>query len=578
MSTQPGKDTIYIDVDDEITAVIDKVRGSGQKIVALVLPKRATVFQSIVNMKLLKRSADEAKKHLVLITSEASLMPLAGAVGVHVAKTLQSKPEIPLAPNMLHANDVEEVEESVNMADGDLDTSKPVGEHLRNAPPSVASPALQPLPEEDEAIELDNGTPVAAAAAAGGAGKAAKKAGKKDSKLKIPDFNKFRLWMVLGAAGLILLIVLWYVAVAVMPRASVAVKTDSTAVHTNMNLALDTNASGVDLASATLPAQMQQTQKTTTQQAPATGQQNNGQKATGQVTLTAQVCGTIAQPQPVPAGSGVSGGGLTFITQQTTSFSSDSPKIKNGCLVFQANGPTPVAAQAGGAQYNIAPTTFTVAGRSDVSGQSTSAMAGGTDNVIKVVSQADIDGAKQKLTSQDTTSVKAELRQDLQNNGLTPIDATFAPSDPAITTSANVGDQTDNVTVTQKVTYTMMGVKQSDLQTIIANQVKKEIDPTKQKILDYGLGSATYKLQNQQNGQASVNIDDTAVAGSDLNLTAIKSQIAGKKSADVKSIIGGYPGVTNVTVNYSPFWVSSVPKSTSKITVTVEKPPVKNAQ
>src|SRR5687767_6301854 len=115
MSSQAGKDVIYIDIDDEITTIIDKVRSSHDRIVALVLPKRAAVFQSIVNMKLLKRTADDAKKHLVLITSEAGLLPLAGAVGVHVAKSLQSKPEIPDAPHG-HGNDIDEVEESANMA------------------------------------------------------------------------------------------------------------------------------------------------------------------------------------------------------------------------------------------------------------------------------------------------------------------------------------------------------------------------------------------------------------------------------------------------------------------------------
>ena len=60
MSSIPAKDVIYIDVDDEITTIIDKVRSSQSKILALVLPKRATTLQSIVNMKLLKRSADEA--------------------------------------------------------------------------------------------------------------------------------------------------------------------------------------------------------------------------------------------------------------------------------------------------------------------------------------------------------------------------------------------------------------------------------------------------------------------------------------------------------------------------------------
>src|SRR5688572_3825161 len=91
------KDTIYIDIDDEITSIIDKVVSSKHKIVALVLPRRSTVLQSLVNMKLLKRSGDSSGKHLVLVTSEPGLLPLAGSVGLYVAKTPTSKPEIPEA-------------------------------------------------------------------------------------------------------------------------------------------------------------------------------------------------------------------------------------------------------------------------------------------------------------------------------------------------------------------------------------------------------------------------------------------------------------------------------------------------
>ena len=108
-----SKDTIYVDIDDEITALIDKVRASNAKVVALVLPKRAAVLQSIVNMKLLKRTAENEKKNLVLITSEAGLLPLAGAVGLHVAKTLTSKPEIPPPPSI--GGEPETVQEDLSL-------------------------------------------------------------------------------------------------------------------------------------------------------------------------------------------------------------------------------------------------------------------------------------------------------------------------------------------------------------------------------------------------------------------------------------------------------------------------------
>jgi autotransporter adhesin len=110
---------------------------------------------------------------------------------------------------------------------------------------------------------------------------------------------------------------------------------------------------------------------------------------------------------------------------------------------------------------------------------------------------------------------------------------------------------------------------------LIDNAVKDKIDSSKQKIIDYGLSTATFKLQNQNSSNTLVSMTDTAIAGSDLDLADIRKQVAGKKSGDAKEIIGKYPSITNVDIHYSPFWVSSIPKNTSKINITVEKPTVK---
>jgi hypothetical protein len=126
-ANSPTKDVIYIDVDDEITTIIEKVRTSPGKVVAMVLPKRASVFQSVVNMKLLKRSAETAKKNIVLITSEAALMPLAGAVGLHVAKTPQSKPEIPAAATPVN-DDVIDASEDDEGFTADNAGNAPIGD------------------------------------------------------------------------------------------------------------------------------------------------------------------------------------------------------------------------------------------------------------------------------------------------------------------------------------------------------------------------------------------------------------------------------------------------------------------
>ena len=95
MSTTPKKDVIYVDIEDDITSVIEKVKEAKASIVALVPPKRIGVLQSVVNLKLLQRAATSAKKRVVLITNDQALIGLAAGVAMPVAKNLQSRPELP---------------------------------------------------------------------------------------------------------------------------------------------------------------------------------------------------------------------------------------------------------------------------------------------------------------------------------------------------------------------------------------------------------------------------------------------------------------------------------------------------
>lgn len=576
MSSIPAKDVLYIDVDDEITTIIDKVRSSQSKILALVLPKRATTLQSIVNMKLLKRAADDANKHLVLITGEAGLMPLAANVGMYVAKTLQSKPEVPEVPHSL-TEAPDDHEEAISLDDPAAKVVHPTspassmaGSNPINQSLAIGDLAKGSMPPSsiDDTISLDNDKPVSPAGAAvtgtGGAlGKPPK--GKKNKKLNVPNFDKFRMWILIGAASLVGLIILLILCFKVLPHADILVKTDSTAVSASLDVTLNTSATDVNVDAGVVPAQAQTSKKTLTQTANASGQKNNGQKASGSVVMSAGACSGDV-PDSIPAGTGVSAGGLTFVTQTTASF---SPAISGSKCTFQSSDVT-VSAQEQGAKYNIAPTSFSVAGHSDVTAKSSAAMSGGTDDIVKIVQQSDIDSAKQKLESQDANAIKTQLQNQLNNMGLYAIPATFNTGSPTVTTSAKAGDQADNVTVTEVITYTMMGAKQADLKKLIANTVNDKIDTKKQSITDYGLGKATFTTQNPSSGTVAMQV--TAVAGPDLKIATLKQQVAGKKSGDAKSIIKGNPGVTDVTITYSPFWVTSIPGNTGKITLTIDEP------
>lgn len=569
MNSVPAKDVIYIDVDDEITTIIDKVRASSSKIVALVLPKRATMLQSIVNMKLLKKSADNDKKHLVLITAEAGLLPLAAATELFVAKNLQTKPEIPDVQSLTPlSSDVQE--DDTELQDITLDRSQPIGALAGKTPggsPKVGAAGSALTGQSDNEIDMSDEV-YGSSDDDQNANPASTDVPKKDKSRKVPNFNKFRLRLILGGCGLILLIVLYVICFKVLPSAAVVIKTNSQEITTNANLTLSPAATSVNTTSMTLPAQAQKLQKTFTQQAAATGQQNNGQKATGTISMSAGTCSGTA-PADVAAGTGVTSNGLTFITQNSVTF---TPVVDHGKCTWQAAKAVTIVAQNGGAQYNIAASSFVVAGRSDVSAGSSSAMTGGTDNITKIVQQSDIDSAKAKLDGQDNANVKTQLQNQLTSAGLMPVTATFAGAPPTVTTSANAGDAADNVTVTEVTNFTMLGVKQTDLQQAIAASIKDQFDAHKQSILDYGLGSANFGTPTQSGDNTQISLQTAVVVGPDLKTAQIIPEIAGKKTGDVTQIIKSTPGVTDVTVKYSPFWVTAMPTKQSKITVTIDKP------
>ncbi len=581
-----GKDVIYVDVDDEITGIIDKVSNSQSKIVALVLPKRATVFQSIVNMKLLKKRADTAKKQPVLITSETALLPMAGSVGLYVAKTLQSKPEIPsshaaataaaaagAAGIAIHRDG--EDEESENEFDAQEAADKPVGD-LAGESDSVNS--IDDTPEDT--IELDNsdtpskdaGKDVAAVAAAGAAGKSGAKAKKgKNKHLKVPNFNKFRMKLALIILGVILLIVGWIVANNVLPKAEVTVTTDTSNVNSNLTPTLDTTATTVDVDKQIVPAKVVTITKNYTGQASASGKKNNGDKATGSVSLTTQACApNLGTPDDLPAGSGMSANGLTFISSENAKF--HFAGFSGGSCANYNSDNVSVTAENGGTNYNLgAGTTFTVAGRSNISGSGQT--DGGTDQIVTVIQQSDIDSAKKQAEQGvDKNALKSQLQQQLQDQGQYAITDTFVIQKPQVSVSAKAGDQVSTVAYTENATYTMFGAQKSDLDKLIEASVKDQIDTSKQSIQDDGLNNAQVAMPNPgTTTKVQVEMQVTTVIGPHIDENELKKSIAGSKAGEARSVIKGYPGVNDVSVHLSPFWVETVPKNPDKIVIVYKK-------
>ena len=114
-----NKDVIYIEPEDDITDIITKIENSKEKIVALVPPKKAGVFRSVVNIKLIAKVGFTADKTIVLVTTDPSITKLAAATKIPVTKNLQTAPKV---PSLVDDEETETTskEELVEEKDGDV--------------------------------------------------------------------------------------------------------------------------------------------------------------------------------------------------------------------------------------------------------------------------------------------------------------------------------------------------------------------------------------------------------------------------------------------------------------------------
>ncbi len=550
MSDTPEKQTIYIDVEDEITGIIDKLRRSEAKVVALVLPKRASALQSTVNLKLLKRKAEDAKKNIVLITSDPGLLPMAGAVGLHVAKSLQSKPAIPSAPEKAdHAVTVDSDEDS---DEEKLDRHKSIGE-LAAAGAGV-----------DEIIDVDN----VAEAVGKGIKSAKKSASKYAKKLKVPNFDSFRTKLLTGGGALILIITLWVLAAVIFPKAKVVITTDTSSFGVDVTIDARTDIKDVDTAKLIVPATARSLKKTDSAKVATSGKRNDGTKAGGTITAINCTDNTVN----LPAGTVFSNGGLSFTTNVAVGVapSNFTSPASGGACKNDGKADVAVTAANPGAQYNLAAgQPFTSSAGSKISGYNNAAMSGGTDKITQIVSQSDIDSAKQQVLDKLNNDSNTTLTNQFKADNSVALTDTFGAADVQVAPDTAANQPAAEVTVTVNVTYTELGVKQDDIKKIITADVSKHIDAKTQTVQDTGVDNATLQVTDKPSAaEVKARLQSNAVIGPQIDQTALKKQIKGKKKGDTQAIIMSRPGVKDVNISFSPFWVNTIP---SKVDITIKK-------
>ena len=558
-----NKDVIYIDVDDDVTAIIGKIKKAKEKIVAVVPPKRAGTLQSAVNLRLLARMAKADKKQLVLITNNPALVALAANALIPVAKNLQSKPEIAEVA-AISVDDDDDIIDGADLPVGDHAKSIKVKDGTRTAS-AGRSDAIDSIDVEDE-----DGDAVETIAGAGAvAYSAAKKAKSPRGKVKIPNFDTFRKRLFFGIGGGVLLAALLVWMFVFAPAATVIVTAATTPAPVSATIKLGGTAA-TDFKSGTVKSISQSEKKDETIEFDATGTGKVGEKATG--TVVFKNCESD-QTITVPAGTAVSNGGKNYITQAAATVPGASGF--STCSSAGTSGPVDVVAQEVGPDYNTQNnTTFAVSGRAGTSGAfyfraiSTTAVDGGSSRDVKIVSAEDIERAKGQLIGKSTDAEKKALAGKF-NNGEKVIDSSFtvdraeAVSVPAAAAEAPA---TGKAKLTIATTYTIQAIATADLESYLNSSLKAQLDDeNNQKVYESGIAKAALSNFRKEGDVMTAAVTTTGQIGPKIDESQIKEQVKGKIYGEVQSTLQQLNGIKDVDVQFSYFWVRTVPNNTDKI-------------
>ena len=558
---------IYVELDEEITTVFDRIKRERGKHLALVVPKRAVLLSSIVNLRILKKKVDELEKEIAIVTSDVPGLQLAEKVGVATAEKLFKKDPTkvgPTTPPMLHGERPERI------ANKKLSISEVIRQEKSDVLTTILSRVKERIKRKKQQAER--------------------------TRIVFITPNKQALFTLI-LVSVLLLLAIAYIAlpgatIYITPRSSILDPTfNITFLDYSKNRDVLDSGSSTTITIPSYPVRPPPLIKKFTYN--STGKEFKGANAHGMVTIT------NTSPTPWDLSSKTrfqTSDGLIFRIQS-------SVRVPGANLHGYGTLDTEVVADAFdvqgqviGSRGNIPPTKFFLPGlktdesRKKLYAESKAPMVGGLSNTIKTVSKDDLAAAREKIKKEVSKTATDDLKKYLEdknisektNYSLLTDRHTITVSEPTITIPDNLeGKETDQFEVT--VTYSLAGVAydRQELKRDIKDRIVNRVDPDK-KIIKINEDDISYRYLDQNDDAGKIRLTATmrAIQMYELNpsqgngqrfIKKITDHILGMRVADAQDyLMQQTDEIAQVDIKTWPLWAPTIPNIADNVKFVIQ--------
>ena len=564
-----NKDVIYVEPEDDITDIITKIENAKEKIVALVPPKKASVFRSIVNIKLINKAGISASKKVVLVTTDASVIKLAAVAKLPVTKSLHSAPSV---PELDTKEETTTSEELVQKKDGDVESE----EESEEKPEESADEDSEKEEEKEEKTE-ESDKKSGDDSKEKDKDKAEKKA-KKEKGASKNWFVQHRVLIISGVSAFLVLLLLGVWMFAIAPAVDITVSIRTTQSNFSENATFVAKLQDEVAAEGKFYIEEKKQENTVEKEFEATGQKNIGEKAKGQVIVIASFRSSgsasvekgdtftqnehtfIADEGVVLSWDGVNANGCDNKNSSATEF------LRDGCIVSKT---VDVTAEKPGAEYNIEAAPANWRSSTGFGVYSSAAMTGGTDVMITVVQQSDIDKALNEIGSNNNDQVNREKLYDSVNkDNAIIIESSYSHSTGDPVSSPALGEEVKDgkkAKLSVTTTNSVYIIDKTKVEEFIATKAKLN-----ESFKIYEINEP-YVDNFVKNGDTYTGkLKAVYVSGPKVTENDIVEMAKGKGLGSAQHELSSIDGVSKITIDPSYPWVNSVPNDPERITVNIK--------
>ncbi len=625
--------TFYIDIDEEITSIVERLKKARASEIIIVVPKRALLIQSIVNLRILKKEADENDIQLMMVTQDKLGKILIEKAGIFVQQKMDniSDEEIEFDEEEIKSEkeysdeEVVEIRENQNRLSSigsesyfdekermehlhaDLEKNKKVrvikkneaeqekivnrelvsgvgtilGKKEKKVNLDISSRSNTILPEPKISKSYTNHDEIQEKKIDNFffrkndfENKARKSQPEKfkNYNLSKKDHKWFLLFGIVSAFAVLAIISFLF-----LPKATLKISAKIKTQSVDSNLTGDINVVSSDFEKEIIPAKIVSAESSVSENFDATGDKSvSNQKARGKITIYNEYS---TSPQPLVATTRFlsSNGKIFRLVSGITipGMETSSGETKPGAVEVQ------VVADEAGESYNIAPDKFTIPGfegsgaekYSKFYAKSTENMSGGGsgDQTANYITDNDITSAKTKVLAKLNEDIKNKIKQSAGQDVII-LDDAMQNDEPIYKLSNSSGDVVDTFQITIQTQVKAIVVAKKDLDEMVMKMLSRAGDGQvniENDSIKIDFGKSSVDFTA---GTINIKFHATGEISPNINLEAMRKEILGKNNEELTAYLSTFSDIQNASVEYWPSFINSrMPGIKSRVEIILDK-------